>query len=53
MDIEEWFEELIELAYERNNWIGDKVSAATFMYEDYFAAGMTPLDALGEEWGKD
>lgn len=52
MDFEDWFEELLQLAYDRSDNVGFHVQRAFYMYEDYHAEGLSPLDALEAEWGE-
>lgn len=51
MEFEDWFEELLEAASERDDLVYELALAAPFMYEDYHEQGMTPLEALEAEWG--
>lgn len=53
MDFEDWFEELMELAYQRGESIAYNVGRAPFMYEDYHEQGMSPESALEAEWGEE
>lgn len=52
MDIVEWWEELLALASEE---YGDQITCIvqrqrTF-YLEYYYAGLTPTEAMEEEWG--
>lgn len=50
-DFDLWFDDLVELAYQKSGTVGRLVDRAPFMYEDYYEAGMTPEEALIAEWG--
>lgn len=51
MEWDDWFDELLELADQRGEWLYGQVERAPFMYEDYHEQGLSPLDALEAEWG--
>ena len=52
MDFQDWFEELQASALDMyGKAVYDLVIKAPFMYEDYYAAKLLPLEALEAEWG--
>lgn len=48
---EDWFEDLLDFAYETEHNHYRAILKAPFMYEDYFELGMTPQEAYTAEWG--
>lgn len=51
IEFEDWLEELLMLAEQRSERVAYNVQRFSFMYEDYFEQGLSPLDALEAEWG--
>jgi hypothetical protein len=49
---EDWFEDLLDIAYESNQNAYRLILQAPFMYEDYHSIGLTPQEAYVAEWGE-
>lgn len=49
---EDWFEDLLDIAYETDHNHYRLILAAPFMYEDYHSLGMSPQEAYVVEWGE-
>lgn len=52
MSWDDWFDELLMIAISYSVGAHKAIQRAPFMYEDYYEAGFTPLEAFEEEWGE-